>query len=111
METFEKPFPHGFIHAEYGDGSVPKSVDELDMIRLSISIREKPNWSDKMNDPTIVAKWRAEVADTMTQSDKKFDYVLAELGKWIRGLIYSSCICNKLKFYRRSLLVDQRWID
>ncbi|XP_037043321.1 uncharacterized protein LOC119079482 [Bradysia coprophila] len=83
METFATPFPHGFIYGEYGVGVVPKSVDELDMIRLSISIREKPNWSDKMNDPIIVAKWKAEIADSMSQSDKKFDYVLAELSHYL----------------------------
>lgn len=80
METFETPFPHGFIMGDYGVGSVPKIVDEMDIIKLSISIREKPNWSEKMNDPIIVSKWRAEIADSITQSDKKFDYVLAELG-------------------------------
>lgn len=81
METFETPFPHGFIHAEYGIGSVPKTVDEMDLIELSISIREKPNWSEKMNDPIIVSKWRSEIADSISQSEKKFDFVLAELGK------------------------------
>lgn len=86
MDTLETPFPHGFVYASYGDGSTPKSVDEMDIIKLSISIREKPNWSEKMNDPVIVAKWKAEIADTITQSDKKFDYVLAELGKLLRHL-------------------------
>lgn len=80
METFENPFPHGFIYGEYGIGSPPKIVHELDIIELSISIREKPNWSEKINDPTIVAKWKAEAAETMDQSDEKIDYVLAELG-------------------------------
>lgn len=83
METFETPFPHGFLYGEYGVGVTPKSVHELDIIRLSISIREKANWSEKMNDPTIVAKWKAEIADTISQSDKKFDYVLAELGHYL----------------------------
>lgn len=84
METFETPFPHGFIYGDYGIGSVPKIVDEMDIIQLSISIREKPNWSEKMNDSTIVSKWKAEIADSITQCDKKFEYVLAELGEIFR---------------------------
>lgn len=81
METFETPFPHGFIYADYGVGALPKTVDEMDMITLSINIREKPNWSEKINDPTIVAKWKSEIAESIEQSEKKFDFVLAELGE------------------------------
>lgn len=81
METFETPFPHGFILDYYGVGEIPKTVDEMDLITLSIAIREKPNWAEKMNDPLIVAKWKAEIADSFEQNEKKFDFVMAELGK------------------------------
>lgn len=111
MGTFETPFPHGFIMGDYGVGSAPKIVDELDIIKLSISIREKPNWSEKMNDPVIVSKWKAEMADRMTQSDKKFDYVLAELGN---DCTNSFSEFNSLKLlincnFGRTLFVKQGW--
>lgn len=78
----ETPLPHGFIDGSYGDGYLPKTVDEMDMINLSINIREKPNWFEKINDPTIVAKWRSEIGNSIEQCQKKFDFVLAELGDY-----------------------------
>ncbi|KAG4067751.1 hypothetical protein HA402_005523 [Bradysia odoriphaga] len=83
VETFETSFPHGAIPAEYGVVVFPKSFSELDMIRLSIRIREEPNWSENMNDPIIVARWRTEMAGRLMQGDRKFDYVLAELGYYL----------------------------
>ncbi|KAJ6628973.1 hypothetical protein Bhyg_15853 [Pseudolycoriella hygida] len=65
METFEIPFVTGsltFGHYRTGIPN-PKSVQELDIIELSSRIREKSNWSDKINDPIIVEKWRYELAD------------------------------------------------
>jgi len=58
------------------------------MMQLSASIREKPDWERKKDDPAIVTKWRQEA--TAPQPDdaanpgrvvtpEMFDYVLAEL--------------------------------
>lgn len=91
METFETPFRHQFIYGDYGKGSKPKIVDELNMIRVSISIREKVNWSEKIGDPTIAAKWRQEVRGLI--NNEQFDYVLAELGNW-KVLVAANCGIN-----------------
>lgn len=70
-------------------GVLPKLVDELDILKLASCIRDKPNWQQKMRDPTIIEKWKEEAAaikPRMTQSDNKLDYVLAEL-EWVVSLI------------------------
>ena len=33
------------------------------MCALSNAIREKPNWWEKINDPTLVEKWKQEALD------------------------------------------------
>ncbi|XP_037043325.1 uncharacterized protein LOC119079487 [Bradysia coprophila] len=83
METFETPFPYGLIQADYGVIVFPNSYSEWDIIRISISIREEANWAEKMNDPTVVARWKDEIASPMSQSERKFEYVLAELGHYL----------------------------
>lgn len=66
-------------------GWSPKTVDELDLIKLANCIREKVDWERKMRDPTIVEKWKNEVIAMKPRINKiieKFEYVLAEL-EWV----------------------------
>ncbi len=73
-----EPFPHPFISGDYGTGSLPKTVVELNMMALSASIRSKPNWWEKIKDEKIVAKWTKEAADQGATEDQ-IKYVLKEL--------------------------------
>jgi len=87
-ENKQPTFPSPFKQLDYQDGAPPKCLRELRMMQLSASIREKPDWERKKDDPAIVTKWRQEA--TAPQPDdaanpgrvvtpEMFDYVLAEL--------------------------------
>ncbi len=41
----------------------PATLVELRMRNLSNIIRQKPRWWEKVNDDTLVAKWRAEMVE------------------------------------------------
>jgi hypothetical protein len=57
----QKPFPSPFsFFQDYGSGMPAATARELRMMYLSQSIREKPAWREKMQDPDIVAKWTQE---------------------------------------------------
>ncbi|GAA2134171.1 DUF4246 domain-containing protein [Streptomyces synnematoformans] len=59
----------------------PRTLRELQMMRCSAHIREKPGWFDKRNDPGIVARWTEEaVAQGLTEAQIR--YVLAELAHY-----------------------------
>ncbi len=62
---------------DYGAGAPPRTLLELDMMRLSATIREKERWWDKYTNPEIVAKWREEVKGEFTEA--QFNFVLAGL--------------------------------
>ncbi|MFD7685984.1 DUF4246 domain-containing protein [Streptomyces sp. NPDC059781] len=58
--------------------AAPRTLRELEMIRCSAHLREKPGWSDKMNDAGIVARWTEEaVAQGLTEAQVR--HVLDEL--------------------------------
>ncbi|KAG8737079.1 hypothetical protein FRC10_008589 [Ceratobasidium sp. 414] len=71
---------HYYVYLD-GDSVTPaKPLVELEMTRLSASLRSKPSWWTKFRDQDILAKWRAEAlekAEHMKQSH--VDYVLKEL--------------------------------
>ncbi|MFD5289214.1 DUF4246 domain-containing protein [Streptomyces rochei] len=77
LPAFPLPFHStGSIHAVK-----PRTLRELEMIRCSAHIRSKPGWTDKMNDPDIVARWTREaVAQGLTEAQVR--YVLAELAHY-----------------------------
>ncbi|WP_031512512.1 DUF4246 domain-containing protein [Streptomyces sp. NRRL F-5123] len=71
-------FPLPFRAARSLRIAAPRTLRELDMMRCSATIREKPGWFDKRNDPGIVARWTREAADQgLTEAQVR--YVLAEL--------------------------------
>ena len=73
-----KPFPHPFLRGEYGTGAHPRTLVELEMMRLSGFIRGRPLWWEKRLKEEITTKWRK---DALKQgfTKEQFDYVLAEL--------------------------------
>ncbi|HET9383241.1 MAG TPA: DUF4246 domain-containing protein [Streptomyces sp.] len=72
------PFPLPFHTSRALPFATPRTLRELQMIKCSALIREKPGWRDKMNDAGIVARWTEEaVAQGLTEA--QVGYVLAEL--------------------------------
>ncbi|MBY8877525.1 DUF4246 domain-containing protein [Actinacidiphila acidipaludis] len=74
-------FPLPFHASRSTAFAAPRTLRELEMMRCSARIREKPGWFDKMNDAGIVARWTREaVAQGLTEAQVR--YVLAELGHY-----------------------------
>lgn len=56
----------------------PKTLLELNLINISQKIRSKPNWMEKIKNPSIVAKWKSEIAEQSVTATE-FEYILDEL--------------------------------
>eukprot|EP01087_Luapelamoeba_hula_P017302 TRINITY_DN5437_c0_g1_i6.p1 TRINITY_DN5437_c0_g1~~TRINITY_DN5437_c0_g1_i6.p1 ORF type:complete len:614 (+),score=118.31 TRINITY_DN5437_c0_g1_i6:20-1861(+) len=77
VDPLTTPFPHPFTAGEYGEGATLRTLYEMRMSALSASIRSKPDWVHKANDPTICAKWTEEAL--AARFDRaQIDYVIAE---------------------------------
>lgn len=75
------PFPLPFQASRSTAFATPRTLRELQMMRYSAHIREKPGWSDKRNDADVVARWTREaVAQGLTEAQVR--YVLAELAHY-----------------------------
>ncbi|MEV7671681.1 DUF4246 domain-containing protein [Streptomyces sp. NPDC088752] len=75
------PFPLPFQASRSTAFATPRTLRELQMMRCSAHIREKPGWSDKRNDADVVARWTREaVAQGLTEAQVR--YVLAELAHY-----------------------------
>lgn len=85
------PYPDPF-HENYNDDpgeeplDRPRALHELKMCELSATLREKPQWHEKILDANIVAKWRKEAEEQSRRmpeserlSSEMIDYVLSEL--------------------------------
>lgn len=74
-------FPHPFVVGEVfdGNGLKPKTLVELSMMQLSGAIRSKENWFHKINDQSIVQKWKEEALKENRLNQKQIDYVFDEL--------------------------------
>lgn len=76
----ETRFPHAIADYFTTDGI---TLRELTMLELINQITDKPRWTEKIHDETIVVKWRNEACGTKHQqqysnkhlSEKCFDYV------------------------------------
>ncbi len=56
----------------------PKTLVEMELIKVSQSIRAKPDWMEKIKNPKLVEKWKSEsAAKHVTASE--FEYVIDEL--------------------------------
>ena len=71
-------FPTPFIYGSYGDGAIPRTALEMRMLKLSSSIRLKPQWWKKIHNITIVNKWKEE-CKILDLSTKQFNFVIDEL--------------------------------
>ncbi|MEU6485342.1 DUF4246 domain-containing protein [Streptomyces sp. NPDC046887] len=61
--------------------AAPRTLRELQMMRCSAAIREKPGWFEKTHDAGIVARWTQEaVAQGLTEAQVR--YVIAELAHY-----------------------------
>ncbi|MET9950105.1 DUF4246 domain-containing protein [Streptomyces sp. NPDC006339] len=77
LSAFPLPF-----HSSRSIGlSTPRTLQELEMMRLSALIREKPGWSEKRNDAEIVARWTKEAVE-QGLTEAQIRYVLAELAHY-----------------------------
>lgn len=56
----------------------PKTLLELNLINISQKIRSKPDWMEKIKNPSIVAKWKSEIAEQSVTA-AEFEYILDEL--------------------------------
>ncbi|KAK6347382.1 hypothetical protein TWF718_005221 [Orbilia javanica] len=68
-------FPHG-LH-DYCP--LVMTLREINMIKAMDMTTEKPDWTTKITNPEITAKWRSEVKSQLDFTDKMFDWCLAEL--------------------------------
>jgi hypothetical protein len=75
---------HAFKNGEYEDGRQPKTLLEMQLMSLSASIRSKDKWYEKMEDATIVDKWKQE-ATQQGATQELIQYVLDEL-KYYKSL-------------------------
>ncbi|MEU6058762.1 DUF4246 domain-containing protein [Streptomyces sp. NPDC047097] len=74
-------FPLPFHASRSLPFTAPRTLRELQMMRCSAAIREKPGWSEKMNDAEIAARWTQEaVAQGLTEAQVR--YVIAELAHY-----------------------------
>ncbi|MFD7028334.1 DUF4246 domain-containing protein [Streptomyces sp. NPDC059917] len=77
LTAFPLPF-HTFRSLPY---ATPRTLRELQMMRLSSHIRAKSGWFDKMRDGDVVARWTREaVAQGLTEAQVR--YVIAELAHY-----------------------------
>ena len=67
-DSEEREFPSPFDFNAFA----PVTLVELRMRILSGAIRAKPLWWEKVNDPEIVAKWRAEIVEQDRAAVERF---------------------------------------
>ncbi|KAH8798077.1 hypothetical protein DL96DRAFT_1781872 [Flagelloscypha sp. PMI_526] len=73
------------------NAEMPLPQVEVQMIALSWSLRQKPNWQEKIKDETILKKWKNEalasqegVLREMKVTEKMIDYALEELKSYAK---------------------------
>lgn len=68
-------FAHGVTDATYER----LTAREVAMLQLMDALTDKKDWQDKINDETIVGRWREEALCMPCISEKTFDWCLTEL--------------------------------
>jgi hypothetical protein len=58
----------------YGEGEMPRSKAELEIMQLAGSIRDKPLWWNKVRDPSITNRWQAESLNGVNDSEADCEY-------------------------------------
>ncbi|KAL0573725.1 hypothetical protein V5O48_008221, partial [Marasmius crinis-equi] len=77
MKSKRLCFPNAIT--QWSAANIP--VREQTMIAMINEITDKPEWDRKVNDETIVAKWRSEALgkEEVDFTEEMFDYCIAEL--------------------------------
>ncbi|KAF9154000.1 hypothetical protein BG015_002143 [Linnemannia schmuckeri] len=80
------PLPNPWTGDDYEDGFPVTLITELTMMAVSNTIREKPNWWLKYQDPEISARWRQEIEAAGLERHERYrlgkaevDFVFKEL--------------------------------
>ncbi|MFI8420291.1 DUF4246 domain-containing protein [Streptomyces sp. NPDC085479] len=74
-------FPLPFRASRSVAYAAPRTLRELEMMRCSAHIREKPGWFEKMHDADVAGRWTREaIAQGLTEAQVR--YVLAELAHY-----------------------------
>ncbi|KAH8831756.1 hypothetical protein DL96DRAFT_1588904 [Flagelloscypha sp. PMI_526] len=120
-DRFPHPFHSGRLRQNEGDPpdeheDFPRTVTEMNMSALSWAIRQKFNWTNKIKDPIILAKWRQEAVEgealklrECRLSEKAVDYVLKELESYSKLMDRQTGIqhaCDDRVFFSRDLVPD-----
>jgi hypothetical protein len=58
----------------YGEGEMPRSKAELEIMQFAGSIRDKPLWWNKVRDPSITNRWQAESLNSVNDSEADCEY-------------------------------------
>lgn len=81
-DRFKDRYPNPFTMIGEDDiqdwGDAARTIVELRMCALSSSIREKPQWYVKMQDPTIRGRWREEALSQAVPAGSKKEWALTE---------------------------------
>jgi hypothetical protein len=78
-------FPTSLGSYQYGDGEPIKTLHELRLMMFEGAVCDKPGWCAKLEQPDVVARWRAELRSTgrgrLALSDDEFEFCMEEL-RW-----------------------------
>ncbi|KAJ2915553.1 hypothetical protein MD484_g4880, partial [Candolleomyces efflorescens] len=81
-----EPYPNALVQVGQDGGVLsPLTLRELTMLRFMNKVTDKPEWTTKVFDETIIAKWKEESvnlsdASTSTEiSEQMFSYCISEL--------------------------------
>lgn len=67
-----------------------RTLDELKVIELEVSIREKPDWERKIFDESIVSRWR--VRSCLISGPITMTYQYAHRPKHIVRTLHQACL-------------------
>ncbi|SEI34185.1 YALIA101S04e12662g1_1 [Yarrowia lipolytica] len=82
----KSPFPHPYTTDAWGDVyTTPVCLEEQGVNGASEAIRQKPEWWQKIDDETIVAKWKTEMVEQGVR-EPWADYVIKELKEVYRPI-------------------------
>jgi hypothetical protein len=82
----KSPFPHPYTTDAWGDVyTTPVCLEEQGVTGASEAIRQKPEWWRKIDDETIVAKWKTEMVEQGVR-EPWADYVIKELKEVYRPI-------------------------
>jgi hypothetical protein len=71
-------FPNPFDVNGYEDGVFPYTLVELNMMYAMGSIKDKPDWFNKINNPVVVNKWKSELKK-QGMHESQIKYIIDEL--------------------------------